>query len=219
MVYAGQISPRAVARQRKSRDVRLGVKWSPAHLQLQPTMSVLGGRLPEQSAAGWRLLSARSLPSAATKADVSPRPTQKPSEICAVRTFFTGIKRSALINALDGRFHDHHGELARMLLDQIDTLTAQIATLTSRIERLLAAMPDKRSRGDPTTGGDRDTTARPTDAALLSRSSGSTRSPAPASRTRRPSWPRSDWTWPGSPPPRTWCRGRNCARAPFSPEW
>jgi hypothetical protein len=151
--------------------------------------------------------------------DVSPRPTQKPSEICAVRTFFTGIKRSALINALDGRFDDHHGELARMLLDQIDTLTAQIATLTSRIERLLAAMPDKRSRGDPTTGGDRDTTARPTDAALVSRSSGSTRSPAPASRTRRPSWPRSDWTWPGSPPPRTWCRGRNCARAPFSPEW
>ena len=35
-----------------------------------------------------------------------------------------------------------------MLLDQIDTLTAQIATLTSRIEQLLAAMPDTRSRGD-----------------------------------------------------------------------
>ena len=31
-----------------------------------------------------------------------------------------------------------------MLLDQIDTLTAQIATLTSRIEQLLAAMPDTR---------------------------------------------------------------------------
>src|SRR6188472_3760158 len=44
------------------------------------------------------------------------------------------VKRSELIAALDGRFDDHHRELARMLLDQIDTLTAQIATLTSRIE-------------------------------------------------------------------------------------
>ncbi len=87
-------------------------------------------------------------------------------------------KRSELIAALDGRFDDHHRELARMLLDQIDTLTAQIATLTSRIEQLLAAMPDTRSRGDGGTGGDRDrpstghavepeTAARFTDATLL----------------------------------------------------
>jgi len=46
-------------------------------------------------------------------------------------------KRSALIKALDGRFDDHHAELARMLLDQIDTLSAQIATLTARIDHLL----------------------------------------------------------------------------------
>jgi transposase len=46
-------------------------------------------------------------------------------------------KRSALITALDGRFDDHHAELARMLLDQIDTLSAQIATLTGRIDHLL----------------------------------------------------------------------------------
>ena len=65
-------------------------------------------------------------------------------------------KRSELIAALDGRFDDHHRELARMLLDQIDTLTAQIATLTNRIQQLLAAMPDTRSRGDGGTGGDRD---------------------------------------------------------------
>jgi hypothetical protein len=37
-------------------------------------------------------------------------------------------KRSALIKALDGRFDDHHAELARMLLAQIDTLSAQIGT-------------------------------------------------------------------------------------------
>ena len=87
-------------------------------------------------------------------------------------------KRSELIAALDGRFDDHHRELARMLLDQIDTLTAQIAALTSRIEQLLAAMPDTRSRGDGGTGGDPDrpstghgvepeTAARFTDATLL----------------------------------------------------
>jgi transposase len=46
-------------------------------------------------------------------------------------------KRSALIEALDGRFDDHHAELARMLLDQIDTLSAQIDTLTARIDHLL----------------------------------------------------------------------------------
>ena len=51
-------------------------------------------------------------------------------------------KRAALIEALTGRFDDHHAELARILLDQIDALTVQIATLTTRIEQLLAAMPD-----------------------------------------------------------------------------
>jgi transposase len=51
-------------------------------------------------------------------------------------------KHSALLAALDGRFDDHHAELARMLLDQIDALTTQIDTLTARIDQLLAAMPD-----------------------------------------------------------------------------
>ena len=50
-------------------------------------------------------------------------------------------KRAALAEALTGRFDDHHGELARMLLDQIDALTAQIGRLTSRIEELIAAIP------------------------------------------------------------------------------
>ena len=49
-------------------------------------------------------------------------------------------KRPALIKALDGRFDHHHGELARILLDQIDTLNAQIDTLTTRIDDLLTAV-------------------------------------------------------------------------------
>ena len=45
----------------------------------------------------------------------------------------------------DGRFDDHHAELARMLLDQIDALTTQIDTLSARIEELMAAMPEPSS--------------------------------------------------------------------------
>ena len=50
-------------------------------------------------------------------------------------------KRAALVEALTGRFDDHHAELARMLLDQIDGLGVQIDKLTARIEALIAAIP------------------------------------------------------------------------------
>src|SRR5690348_3093999 len=53
-------------------------------------------------------------------------------------------KRAALIEALTGRFDQHHAELAQMLLDQIDALSAQIGTLTSRIEELTGAIPAAR---------------------------------------------------------------------------
>ena len=62
-------------------------------------------------------------------------------------------KRAALIEALTGRFDDHHAELAQMLLDQIDALSAQIGTLTGRIEELIGAMPAARGvNADGTTG-------------------------------------------------------------------
>ena len=53
-------------------------------------------------------------------------------------------KHAALIEALTGRFDEHHAELARMLLDQIDALTAQTGRLTARIEELIAAIPAAR---------------------------------------------------------------------------
>jgi transposase len=56
-------------------------------------------------------------------------------------------KHAALVAALDGRFDAHHAELTRMLLDQIDALTAQIDTLTRRIEALITAIDE------PHTGG------------------------------------------------------------------
>jgi transposase len=62
-------------------------------------------------------------------------------------------KRPALIKALDGRFDDHHAKLARMLLDQIDTLNAQIATLTTRIDHLLVAAEPRDDHGEDPPGG------------------------------------------------------------------
>src|SRR5262245_3373640 len=50
-------------------------------------------------------------------------------------------KRGALVEALTGCFDDHHAELAQMLLDEIDALTAKAERLTQRIEELIAAIP------------------------------------------------------------------------------
>jgi transposase len=62
-------------------------------------------------------------------------------------------KRAALVEALTGRFDQHHAELARMLLDQIDQLAGQVGTLDGRIEALIGAMPAARGvDADGTTG-------------------------------------------------------------------
>jgi transposase len=62
-------------------------------------------------------------------------------------------KRAALIEALTGKFDDHHAELARMLLDQVDALNAQIGKLTIRIGQLIAAIPAAQGiDADGTTG-------------------------------------------------------------------
>jgi transposase len=63
-------------------------------------------------------------------------------------------KRSELITALDGRFDDHHAELARLLLAQIDALSAQIGALSARIEQLIDAMDESdHHTGDRTASG------------------------------------------------------------------
>jgi transposase len=70
-------------------------------------------------------------------------------------------KRRDLVRALDGRFDAHHGELARILLAQIDSLTTDIDTLTTRIDQLitdlLATLPSghrnaQTGPGHPDTG-------------------------------------------------------------------
>jgi transposase len=62
-------------------------------------------------------------------------------------------KHGALVEALTGRFDDHHAELARMLLDQIDALATQIAALTTRIDELLTAMEPQTRADEPDTPG------------------------------------------------------------------
>jgi transposase len=52
------------------------------------------------------------------------------------------VKRAALIEALNGRFDDHHADLARVLLDQIDGCSDKVDRLTARIEQLVAELPD-----------------------------------------------------------------------------
>jgi len=60
-----------------------------------------------------------------------------------------------LVEALDGMFDDHHGELARMLLDQIAFLDERVTQLTARITESVAAIPAAWGvDGDGTTGPD-----------------------------------------------------------------
>ena len=60
-----------------------------------------------------------------------------------------------LVEALDGMFDDHHGELAGMLLDQIAFLDGQIAQLTAQTTGSVAALPGAWGvNADGTTGPD-----------------------------------------------------------------
>jgi transposase len=62
-------------------------------------------------------------------------------------------KRAALAEALDGKFEPHHGELARIILDQIDALTARIDQLSDRATELIDQIPAAQGiDADGTTG-------------------------------------------------------------------
>jgi len=62
-------------------------------------------------------------------------------------------KRKELAEALSGRFEDHHAELARMILDQIDALTRQVDAISARVSELIAQIPAAQGvDADGTTG-------------------------------------------------------------------
>jgi transposase len=85
-----------------------------------------------------------------------------PKRLAALARGKMKVKRPALIEALSGQFDDHHAELARMLLDQIDGLSAQIDRLTTRTEQLLQALPGEQTSGpQPGPGAPADTNPTP----------------------------------------------------------
>jgi transposase len=61
-----------------------------------------------------------------------------PHELAALARGSMRAKTSILTEALTGHFTDHHAFLLGMMLDRIDALTAQIGTLTTRIEEATA---------------------------------------------------------------------------------
>ncbi len=64
-----------------------------------------------------------------------------PEVLAALARRTMKAKHDALVEALDGMFDDHHGELAALLLDQIAALDAKIAQLGNRAAELATAMP------------------------------------------------------------------------------
>jgi transposase len=64
-----------------------------------------------------------------------------PHQLAALARGSMKAKHDDLVEALNGMFDDHHGELAALLLDQIGSLDGKIAQLGARAAELAAAMP------------------------------------------------------------------------------
>jgi transposase len=64
-----------------------------------------------------------------------------PRTLAALARTRMKAKHDDLVQALDGMFDDHHGELAALLLDHIAVLDAKIVQLSARAGELAAAMP------------------------------------------------------------------------------
>ena len=78
-----------------------------------------------------------------------------PHQLAALARGRMKAKHANLVEALDGMFDDHHGELAQLLLDQVTSLDGKIAQLGARAAELAAAMPGAWGiNADGTTGPD-----------------------------------------------------------------
>src|SRR5215813_6977288 len=64
-----------------------------------------------------------------------------PQALAALAKGRMRVKRAALLEGLTGRFDEHHAELLRILLDQVDALTEKIEVLSAHIEKLIEAIP------------------------------------------------------------------------------
>jgi len=61
-------------------------------------------------------------------------------------------KIEVIVEALTGHFEDHHAFLARRMLDRVDAVAADIATVEQRIETMIAPFADQVARLDEITG-------------------------------------------------------------------
>jgi transposase len=68
-------------------------------------------------------------------------------------------RRADLERALHGRFTDHHARLARLLLGQLDELTARIGQVTALLDAAITTLPAPTPAATPAAT----TAARPTD--------------------------------------------------------
>jgi transposase len=75
-----------------------------------------------------------------------------PNALAAMARGRMRVKQAALIEALTGRFDEHHAELLRILLDQVDALSEKIEGLTARIAELIAQIPAAQAPGQGSGG-------------------------------------------------------------------
>jgi transposase len=95
--------------------------------------------------------------------------TNDPNQLAGLARGRMRVKHAALTQALDGRFDDHHADLARILLEQVDGLDTQIQRLTTTIDTLIAAMPAAAADDRPPTDTNGDGSERRTTLSAIAR--------------------------------------------------
>ena len=138
-----------------------------------------------------------------------------PRTLAALARTRMKAKHDDLVQARDGMFDDHHGELAALLLDQIAFLDDRVARLAAWAAELTAAMPDAWGvNPDGTTGPDAGTAP---DALVLHAVARVAEIPGISPDLARAIIAESGLDMSRFPRRATWCPGPGCARPPASP--
>ena len=138
-----------------------------------------------------------------------------PHTLAALARTRMKAKHDDLVEALDGMFDDHHGELAQLSLDQIAVCDDRIAQLTARAAELAAAMPGAWGiNADGTTGPGAGATP---DAPVLNAVARLAEIPGISADLARAIIAEMGLDMSRFPTAATWCPGPGCARPPASP--